>query len=161
MNKITPSHLTKHKKHLYIVLCLLVFFIPKSRATVFYINDNSTVGDIYTTVVGNDANDGIAASSPKLTISAVYEKAKDGDTIIIDTGIYNELSDKGEIVFSVAKKITFIIAGVSDPIFSKTPLPTAMKVNPTEIYIDKDKPIDREAYLQKLRNRQIKSSNKK
>lgn len=138
------------------VLLFSLFSIQKSAATTYYINDNSTKGDIYTSFIGNDNNDGISSASPKLTIWSAYEKSQDGDTIIIDTGSYKDLSAKGELLFTVSKKITFIIAGVSDTVFSKTPLPANIKVSPTDIYIDQDKPIDRETYLQKLRNGEIK-----
>ncbi|MFA6273954.1 MAG: hypothetical protein WC662_02230 [Candidatus Paceibacterota bacterium] len=141
----------------FLVLLLTLFSIEKSTATTYYINDDNTKDDVYTTVIGNDYNDGTSSASPKLTIWSTYEKAQDGDTIIIDTGIYKDLSDKGELLFTVSKKITFIIAGASDAVFSKTPLPTNIKVNPTEIYIDKDKPVDRETYLQGLRNRKTKN----
>lgn len=132
--------------------------IQKTAATTFYVNDNDAKGDIYTTAIGNDTNDGISTASPKLSIRSVYERAQDGDIIIIDTGSYAELSAKGELLFEVSKKIKFIIAGISDAIFSKTPLPANLKVNPTEIYIDKDKPIDRETYLQQLQSKKTKKS---
>ena len=146
------------KTHHLLVLVLALFSIEKAVATTYYINDTATKGDVYTTATGDDNNEGTSSASPKLTIWNTYEKAQDGDTIFIDIGIYKDLSDKGELLFAVSKKVTFIIAGAPDAVFSKTPLPTNIKVNPTEIYIDKDKPVDRETYLQGLRNRKPKKS---
>ena len=133
------------------VFLVTIFFIQKSAATTFYINDNATKGDIYTTAIGNDSNDGTTSATPKLSIWATYKKAQEGDTIIIDTGIYNELS-KGILSFVNDKKITFIVAGTSDNVLSKTPLPVNQKVSPSEFYIVNDKPIERDAYMQRLRN---------
>lgn len=144
--------------NLLLTIFILLFSIHNTSATTFYINDNTTKGDLYTTAIGNDANDGIDPASPKSNIHAVYEKAQDGDTIIIDTGNYTDLSEEGKLLFTLTKKITFVIAGFTDTVFSKTPLPTNIKVNPTEIYLDKDKPIDRETYLQNMRNRKTKKS---
>jgi hypothetical protein len=145
-------------KRTLLLFGFLCLFIQSATATIFYVNDNTVKGDRYTTVVGNDMNDGISSATPKLSIHAAYEKAQDGDTIIIDTGSYAELSDKNELLFTVLKKIKFVIAGFSDTVFAKTPLPTNIKVNPAEIYIDKDKPTDRETYLQQLQIKKTKKS---
>jgi hypothetical protein len=58
------------------------------RQNKFYVNDNSQIGDVFTSAVGNDGNSGIP-SAPLATISAAYNKAQAGDTIIIDAGTYN------------------------------------------------------------------------
>lgn len=145
------------KKYHSLVLLFFIFSIQQSVAATYYVNDNSTKGDIYTTSVGNDSNDGTSAN-PKLSLSATYEKANEGDTIIIDTGSYPDLSADGKLLFAVTKNVTFIIAGITDAVFSKNPLPLNTKVNPTEIYIDKDKPVNRETYLQNLRNNESKKS---
>lgn len=135
-----------------ILICYVVLFCSKINATTFFVNDNSTKGDIYTTTIGNDSNDGTSPDKPKLTILSAYKIAKEGDTIIVDIGNYNELSTKGELSFENIKKINFLIASLSDGIFSKTPLPSNEKVSPTEFYIKDDKPIDRETYLRNLQN---------
>lgn len=157
MSQILPFSNSKNKYYYYLLLWLMLFTAQKIAATTYYINDGATKGDIYTTSVGNDSNDGTSAS-PKLCIQSTCEIAKDGDTIIIDTGSYKELSTKGELLFSVTKKIKFIIAGITDTIFLKIPLPVNIKVNPTEIYLDKDKPVDRETYLQRLQSTTTKKS---
>ena len=147
----------KQKRCHYLVLWLLLFFAQKTAATTFYVNDNMTKGDIYTTTIGNDSNDGTTIASPKLSISATYQKAQKGDTIIIDTGSYADLSTKGILAFDNIKNITFIIAGISDGVFSKTPLPSNQKVSPSEFYIVNDKPIERDAYMQQLHNGAVKT----
>jgi parallel beta-helix repeat protein len=58
---------------------------------VWYVNNASTVGDVYTTVVGSDANDGRSPSTPKLTIAAVAALWSQGDTIYLDAGTFTEL----------------------------------------------------------------------
>ena len=138
--------------HNKLLLCFIVLFCPQINATTFYVNDNSTKGDIYTTTVGNDLNEGISPDNPKLTILSAYKIAKEGDTIIVDIGNYSEISIKGKLLFENTKKIKFLIAGFSDEIYSKTPLPTNEKVSPTVFYIKNDKPIDRDTYLRNLQN---------
>ena len=142
----------RQKMYNNLLLCSIVMFCPKINATTFYVNDNSTKGDIYTTAVGNDSNDGTSPDKPKLTILLAYKIAKEDDIIIVDVGNYSEISTKGELLFQNTKKIKFIIAGFSDEIYSKIPLPTNEKVSPTVFYIKNDKPIDREAYLRNLQN---------
>ena len=57
--------------------------------TKFYVNDNSTTGDVYTTAVGNNANIG-TPSDPLLTITYAMSVAAIGDTIYVDVGGYAE-----------------------------------------------------------------------
>ncbi|MCF6130521.1 hypothetical protein L1S35_12620 [Flavobacterium sp. AS60] len=140
------------RRYCGILLYCAVIFCSKINATTFYVNDNSIKGDIYTTAIGNDSNDGISPDNPKLTILSAYKIAKEGDTIIVDIGNYNEISLKGELSFENTKKIKFLIAGFSDEIYSKTSLPINEKVSPAIFYIKDDKPIDREAYLRNLQN---------
>ncbi len=149
-------NITVFKRNPIIFFGLLFICVHQTEATTFYVNDDDRKGDIYTTAVGNDINNGTSSASPRLSIWATYEKALDGDTIIIDTGSYKDLTSKGELLFAVTKKITFVICGASDTIFSKTPLPANAKLNPSEIYLNKDKPIERETYLQELQNRKTR-----
>ena len=152
VSKVLLFNFIKKRKHNDLLFCLIILFCPKINATTFYVNDNSTKGDIYTKAIGNDANEGTSQGKPKLTILSAYTIAKEGDTIIVDIGNYNEISAKSEFLFENTKKIKFLIAGFSDEIYSKTPLPTNEKVSPTVFYIKNDKPIDREAYLRNLQN---------
>ena len=142
----------KQKKHNNLLLCFFVLFCTKMNANTFYVNDTSIKGDIYTTAVGNDSNEGTSPNKPKLTILSAYTVAKENDTIVVDTGNYNELSIKGKLLFENTKKIKFFIGGFLDEIYSKIPLPTNEKVSPTVFYIKDDKPIDRDAYLRNLEN---------
>ncbi|MDQ3021663.1 MAG: DUF1565 domain-containing protein, partial [Bacteroidota bacterium] len=59
---------------------------PQTR---YYVNDNSTSGDIYTSAVGNNANSG-ASSSPFATIAFALSVANANDTIFVDAGTYGE-----------------------------------------------------------------------
>ena len=152
MLKVLQIKFLAPRNHNIYILCFLVLSVIKVGATTFYVNDNSIKGDLYTSAIGNDTNDGITIATPKLTIESVYFIAKEGDTIIVDTGKYNDINSKGELLFENIKKIKFIIAGISDNIFSKTPLPNNEKVSPAIFYIKDDKPIDREAYLRNLQN---------
>src|SRR5690348_15745951 len=58
-------------------------------SVAFYVNDNSTTGDVYTSAIGNDANPG-TSSSPFATIQHAISVASDGDIIYVDAGTYVE-----------------------------------------------------------------------
>lgn len=156
MNKTLLSNTTTQKRNLVLLLGLLFFFIQKTEATTFYVNDTVVKGDLYTSAVGSNKNEGTSASSPALRILTIYQKAQDGDTIIVDTGSYADLSAEGELLFTVTKKIKFVIAGITEVVFSRIPLTKKDNAAPKEFYIDKDKPVEREAYLQKKRNDETK-----
>ncbi len=58
--------------------------------TMFYVNDNVYDGnDIYTTAVGNDANDG-SVGAPFRTITKAISVAAAGNTIFVDAGTFQE-----------------------------------------------------------------------
>ncbi|MDN3677704.1 hypothetical protein QWY90_10285 [Flavobacterium paronense] len=152
MVKVLHIKFRAPKKHTNSILCFFVLSFLNAGATTFYINDNSTKGDLYTFVIGNDKNNGTSTTTPKLNIQSAYYLAKEGDTIIIDTGNYNDINSSGELLFENTKKIKFIIAGFSDIIYSKNNFPTNEKVSPAIFYIKNDKPIDRDAYLRNLQN---------
>jgi len=71
----------------------------------FYVNDNNTADDLYTTAVGNDANAG-TASAPFLTIQKALMMASPGNTIYVDGGVYQTQLD-------INKSITIMGAGRS------------------------------------------------
>jgi ELWxxDGT repeat protein len=54
----------------------------------FYVNDNSTAGDVFTTAAGNDANPG-NASAPFATITHAFDVAPSGSAIFVDAGLYD------------------------------------------------------------------------
>lgn len=142
----------KERQSSKILLCFTILLCSKIKATTFYVNDNSTERDVYTTSIGNDYNEGTSKDKPKLTILSAYKEAKEGDIIMVDIGNYGEISSKGELLFENSKKIKFLIAGFSYEIYSKTPLPINEKVSPVIFYIKDDKPIEREAYLRNLQD---------
>jgi len=56
----------------------------------FFINDNQTTGDVFTTAIGNDMNLGISSNAPKATLRAILDSwdIDPLDSIYIDTGNY-------------------------------------------------------------------------
>lgn len=58
----------------------------------YYVNDNVTTGDIYTSAIGTSVNDGRSPSKPKATISDVLATytLSSCDTIFVDKGNYAE-----------------------------------------------------------------------
>jgi hypothetical protein len=56
----------------------------------YYINDNSTGGDIFTTAVGDNANNGKSPSAPMASLSALLAAYQPhaGDVVHVDTGNY-------------------------------------------------------------------------
>src|SRR5213079_150730 len=66
-------------------------FVIGSATQKFYVNDDSTAGDQYTTAVGNNANSGTTPADPMASLSALlaaYELGF-GDTVYVDSGVYN------------------------------------------------------------------------
>jgi len=61
----------------------------------YYVNDNSTSGDVFTTAVGNSGNDGRSPASPKTSINSIFSTYAVGpcDTIFVDKGTYSEETD--------------------------------------------------------------------
>jgi len=61
----------------------------------YYVNDNSTSGDIFTSAVGSSGNDGKDPSRPKASINDVFATYTIGhcDTIFVDKGTYSEEVD--------------------------------------------------------------------
>ena len=72
---------------------LFAHFLIANGGHSYYINDGSTVGDVYTTAVGNDANSGKDPADPMVTLAALLQAYTLGpaDTIYIDTGNYTLL----------------------------------------------------------------------
>jgi hypothetical protein len=56
----------------------------------WYVNDNSTTGDQYTTAIGNDATGTGSTSAPFRTINKAMTSASAGDIIYVDAGTYPE-----------------------------------------------------------------------
>ncbi len=118
-----------------------------------YVNDNSTMGDVFTTAVGNNTNPGTAAA-PFATLQYAISIAKNGDTIYVDAGTYIEnviinkqlvirgvkygqapgssLDRVGETIFHPAVNNTIL----SGPIFK----PTANNITIDGFLLDGDNP---------------------
>lgn len=97
-----------------ITFVLLTF---SAHATNYYVNDNSTSGDLYTTAVGNDANAGTAAA-PFATLSfSLSVGLASGDTIFIDAGTYTDfnltLSTAGVTIMGAGNAVTIFDNGMT------------------------------------------------
>ena len=70
-------------------------FLIASAAKDFYVNDSSTVGDVYTTAPGNNANSGTSPDQPMANLAALLAAYNfgPGDTIYVDNGTYDLLRD--------------------------------------------------------------------
>ena len=70
-------------------------FLVTNAGNAYYINDASTVGDEYTTAVGNDLNSGKTPDAPMASLTALLRNYTlgPGDIVYIDTGSYQLLTD--------------------------------------------------------------------
>ena len=68
-------------------------FLITNNGHSYYVNDGSTVGDVYTSAVGNDANSGKDPADPMADLAALLQAYTLGpaDTVYIDTGNYTLL----------------------------------------------------------------------
>jgi hypothetical protein len=73
------------------------------RQNKFYVNDNSLTGDVFTTAVGNNSNNGLP-SAPFATLDYAYNIAQAGDTVFADAGVYN----LGASNYTISKPIAFL-----------------------------------------------------
>lgn len=74
-----------------VAVCLVLGGASVSLAATYYINDAFVPGaDIYTTIGGNDANDGLTPGTPKRTLDNLIGTVSlvPGDIVYIDTGTY-------------------------------------------------------------------------
>jgi hypothetical protein len=107
------------------IIFSISFFIISiyAKATNYYVNDASTVGDIYATAIGAAGNNGLTPGTPKVSIQAIiagYVLAA-GDQVFIDAGAYNQevlISGKSgvsgsNIVFMGAGTAATIITGLT------------------------------------------------
>ena len=89
----------------FLVLSLHTF------ATNYYVNDGVLLGDVFCTAIGVVSNNGLTASTPKASLSALLtaygttgtKVLKSGDIIYVDAGTYSGLD----------KDLTIDVAGVS------------------------------------------------
>ena len=94
-----------------ILFVSMLFFATHMSAKKIYVNNNSTVGDVFTFSVGLAANNGTTTTTPKLTLAQAYGVAVAGDTIYIDKGTYNDNT------LTLGKALTIIGAGTGNTIF--------------------------------------------
>ena len=85
-----------------------------SGATNYYVNDFDLTGDVHTTAIGNNSNNGISPSTPKATLSNVIStyggSFASGDIIYIDAGMYL-LTDANLALTSSMNGVSIIGAG--------------------------------------------------
>lgn len=117
---------TSFSPKIWVLLVSFLFAINESRATNYYINDNTTTNDVYCSTVGNAANDGLSTSTPVPSITAIlnlYGPAGNntiapGDTFLIDAGTYFSVDNALGINID---NLTFIGAGSLLTLFDNGP----------------------------------------
>ncbi len=87
--------------------------VDTAGPNTWYVNDTSTVGDSYTSAVGNDGNHGLLPDKPLRTLNAVEPLLSPGDTVLLDVGWYYEadtitLDDSGVAILGVDSSRTVI-----------------------------------------------------
>lgn len=92
-----------------VCLGVLVMAMTSRAATTYYVNDNSTNFDIYTTVEGNNDFPGTSSNAPKLTLASVLTNTlAAGDVIYIDTGTYAPVAISNTVAGAAGNLILFI-----------------------------------------------------
>ncbi|MDB0011709.1 hypothetical protein N9E20_02750, partial [Crocinitomicaceae bacterium] len=102
-----------------VFVLLFISSINNVNATNYYVNDNSTTSDVFTSVVGSNSNNGLTNSTPFLTLKYALTKVSAGDVIYIDAGSYSGSSGGGvEFGLSITlDNLTIIGAGMGQTIF--------------------------------------------
>ncbi|MCY7351252.1 MAG: right-handed parallel beta-helix repeat-containing protein [Cytophagaceae bacterium] len=106
---------------LYLRFSLLLFLLLAGtsllRAAIIRVNDNSTVGDVFTNAVGNDATGTGSMNKPYATIMKAISVASAGDEVRIDAGTYIEqvLITKSLELQGAGRTLTFIKAPATVP----------------------------------------------
>lgn len=75
------------------------YFALRNSPFVYYVNDTSTVGDVYTTAIGSDTNLGLFSYAPKATLESLLSAldVEGSDIIDIDTGVYHVTNTFGNV----------------------------------------------------------------
>lgn len=65
-------------------------FAVKNEPLAYYINDGSTLGDVYCSAIGRSTNSGLSAAAPLNSLATLLGryKVEHGDTVYVDTGVY-------------------------------------------------------------------------
>jgi|GEM_PF-799510 len=119
------SYCFSKMKNVFILLIVCLFGSLKSRATNYYVNDNSLTGDIYCTAVGNTANSGLSASQPKRNLRDIWTLTggvfNSSDIIYVDAGTFaragsNAITNESKFDINSAG-LSIIGAGMTKTIF--------------------------------------------
>ncbi len=124
------------KQVLFTATALSMLFAKSAQAqSSWYVNDNQSVNDVFTTATGDDLNAGNSAAAPMLTINAAVAAAASGDTIWVDAGVYaeNVIVDK-PLYFKGAGQQLSTISGASSVPVGATP--ALFKVAAQNVTID-------------------------
>ena len=104
----------------YVLLLIFLLNSKVSYANKWFVNDASVVGDIYCTAIGSNANSGLTANLPFLTLTKAVSVALDDDTIYVDAGTY-----KNESIILKKNNLTIIGAGKYLSLFISNTILTA------------------------------------
>lgn len=79
-------------KRLYILGITVLLISSYCTAANYYVNNTDLTGDIYTSAIGNNSNNGTTPSTPKATLSNLLSTYNgtfaSGDVIFVDAGTY-------------------------------------------------------------------------
>ncbi len=96
------------------VVVLVVFISSFANAKDIWINDNSLLGDVNCTAIGNDGNSG-TTNSPYLSIKKALAVAVSGDVIHVEVGTYTGTSNRDQSIS--VDNLTITGSGLSTSIF--------------------------------------------
>jgi len=121
-----------------------------ATATNYYVNDASTTNDTYCSAIGNNSNNGLSASTPKLTLKNLWvtygpsgtNVLTSGDVIFIDAGTYSVTGgasvDEAGFDITVAG-LTFMGSNMNTTIFDcnhhGTPTEYFMYINASNVIL--------------------------
>ena len=82
-----------------VIVSLFVGISSSGWAVNYYVNDNSTTGDVHTSAVGATINSGLTAAAPKASLTEIWttygptgsNAITSGDVIFVDAGTYQAL----------------------------------------------------------------------
>lgn len=148
-NKISKNVLSMLNLAAFNVLFSCTFSIY-ATATNYYVNDASTTNDTYCSAIGNNSNNGLSASTPKLTLKNLWvtygpsgtNVLTSGDVIFIDAGTYSVTGgasvDEAGFDITVAG-LTFMGSNMNTTIFDHnhhgTPTEYFMYINASNVIL--------------------------
>jgi hypothetical protein len=121
-----------------------------TNATKYYVNDGFVANDVYCSVIGNNTNNGLSSSTPKLTLKNLWTTygpsgtnvLTSGDTILIDAGTYSTtgMASVDEAGFNITVAgLTFLGAHMDLTIFDHnhhgTPTEYFMYINADNVVL--------------------------